>query len=88
MLNDRNYISVIDYNNRNTKDPEKLRYLNKEEMIIYKNRITIEHTFGKIKRDFRRIDTRYDKKLDTYKGFVFLGHILHILHIMDKCNNL
>jgi transposase len=84
MLSERNYIPIIDYNNRKTKNPEKMRYLNNDELNVYKQRIIIEHTFGKIKRNNRRIDTRYEKKLCNYKGFVFMGHILHLLHINEK----
>lgn len=82
MLIDRCYIPIIDYNNRNTKNPEKIKSLSKDELKIYKNRIKIEHTFGKLKSNCRRIDTRYDNKLDTYNGFVFMGNILHILNVM------
>ena len=40
--------------------------------LIYKKRINVEHLFAEIK-NFRRINTRYDKIFSVYKEFIYLG---------------
>lgn len=73
ILEDKGYKnSIIDYNKRNTKDQKKIKKLTREERIIYNMRVRIEQTFMKLKR-YRRVDERYDRKLNTYEGFVKMG---------------
>jgi hypothetical protein len=70
------YISIIDYNIRNTKDPIKLekKKLTKKEKKIYKKRIYIEHT-NLIKKQNRRLLNRFDKSLSSFTSFIFLAII-------------
>lgn len=75
MLRNDNYVPIIDYNNRGTKNPAKIRKLTKKEYKIYQKRITIEHTFGKLKKRFRRIDLRYDGKIKLFETFIYLSLI-------------
>jgi transposase len=71
---------LIRKNKRNIKDKKKLEKLkmNKEQIIIYKKRIKIEHTFCKLKKN-KRINVRYDKKSDMFLGFIFIG-LMDILY--------
>lgn len=75
ILEDDNYVPIIDFNNRNTKDKTKIKKLSKDEFKIYKKRIMIEYTFGKLKKNFRRIDLRYDKCISTFESFVYMALI-------------
>jgi putative transposase len=42
----------------------------------YKRRNVIERFFGKLKRGFRRVATRYEKKAENYLGFAWLAAVL------------
>jgi putative transposase len=42
----------------------------------YKHRNVIERFFGSIKRGFRRVATRYEKKAENYLGFAWLAAVL------------
>ena len=55
----------------------------KYDRQTYKRRNVIERCFCRLK-DFRRISTRYDKRADSFKAFLFLAAsvvIFSILHI-------
>ena len=67
------YIPIIDYNNRNTKDPLKIKKLNKKEKEIYNQRIRVENLFAKIKMHFNRLNLVNEKKIINYEGFLFLA---------------
>ena len=58
-LIEKGFIPIIPYNRRNTKDPEKIKHLTEKEKMIYKQRIRIEQTFMKLKRN-KRINIRYE----------------------------
>jgi len=73
LLKSNKYYPIIAHNKRNTKDPNKLIELTDNEKKIYKKRIKIEHIFGFIKKKFRRIDTRYDRKIATFSSFLFMA---------------
>lgn len=75
LLNNRGYETIIPFNKRNTKDKTKIKKLNTKQLNILKKRVVIEHTFGKLKKQFRRIDTRYDKMTSTYTEFLFFALI-------------
>ena len=68
----KGYIPIIDYNKRNTKDINKLKKLTNKERQIYKKRIKVENSFCRIKQ-FRRLSMIYEKKLDTFISFIYLG---------------
>lgn len=73
---DKSYIPVIDFNKKNTKDPEKLKLktLTSSEKTIYKKRIEVEHLFSKIKQN-RRLSHVYESDKKNFTGFVFLALI-------------
>jgi len=72
-----NMKSVIAPNNRNTRDPRKLRSLTKREERIYKKRLSVEHFFGIIKRRVK-VNCIYEKKIASYNGLLMMlfGSIL------------
>ena len=78
LLRDNNYNPIIPHNKRNTKDLSKLKTLSEKEKRILNNRVIIEHTFGKIKKISRRVDTRYDRLLSTYENFLYMSLIVLI----------
>lgn len=43
------------------------------DKVLYKNRNQIERFFGRIKRSFRRIATRYDKTSRNFMAFINLA---------------
>ena len=74
VLEDLNYEPIIAQNRRNTKDPAKLIKLTAHEETIYKKRLKIENTFSKIKMN-RRLCLRYDSKIESFIGFLYLSFI-------------
>lgn len=78
-----NQLPIIDYNIRNTKDPMKLKkkQFNEEYKKIYKSRFMIEVYNGLIK-SFRRVQTRYDRKIDSFKNSIYFAMIDRILKVM------
>ena len=54
-----------------------------EEKAIYKKRIKIENTFSKIKQ-YRRLDTRYERKTSNYKSFLYFALIKICIDYMNK----
>lgn len=77
-LIEKGYTPIIPYNKRNTKDKSKIKHLNDGQKKVYKIRIRIEQTFMKLKR-YRRVNVRYDRLCNTYKGFVQLALIEMII---------
>jgi len=73
-LEDLNYEPIIAQNRRNTKDPAKLIKLTVHEREIYKERLKVEITFSKIKMN-RRLCLRYDSKIESFIGFLYLSFI-------------
>ena len=59
-------------NRSNTLEPRKY------DKAIYKERKLVERLFAKMKH-FRRVATRYDKKIQCYAGFVSLACIMILL---------
>jgi hypothetical protein len=72
-LKERNYIPLIAFNKRNTKDKNKLKIMTDTDKMIFKKRVKIEYFFGLIKRCYKRIDSRYDKSSSSYKFFLFMA---------------
>jgi transposase len=68
-----NYVPIIPYNKRNTKDINKIKSLTNKEKIILKKRNIIERLFGKLKRSYKRLDNRYDKFIINYESFMYLA---------------
>lgn len=69
---------IIKPNNRKTKDPKKMRYLNKNELKKYKKRIVVEHFFAIIKKH-PKINCVYEKKISSFGGlltFLFASILL------------
>jgi transposase len=73
-LIDLKYIPIIPQNKRNIKDESKIRHLTKGKKQILKKRYKIECMFSKIK-SFRRLSLRYDSKLSSFTGFIYLSLI-------------
>ena len=69
-----NYEPLIHQNKRNIKDPLKIRKLNEYEKKIYKKRLIVENRFSMLKNN-RRIAVRYDSKIESFKGFIYLALI-------------
>ncbi len=70
-LQENKFTSIIDFNNRNTKNKDKIRKFTKKEKKIYKKRITIENTFNKIKH-FKELNFVYAKKVKSFIGYLFI----------------
>jgi hypothetical protein len=77
ILNKNNIYPIIDYNNRNTKDKTKKKYLTKKELKLYTKRIYIEHLFGNYKF-FPKLGQRYEQKIHNYEGLMYLYFIKKI----------
>ena len=78
ILSEKGYKPIIGINNRNTKNPKKIKRLSPKEKIIYKKRIIVENFFAKIKK-YPKLDKIYEKKIDNYFGLLLLGS-LHLLN--------
>jgi transposase len=67
-----NIKSIIPVNLRNTKNNDIIqsKKLSDEESKIYKNRIKVENLFCYLKK-YRRIDQRYDKKIESYYFYLY-----------------
>lgn len=72
-LIDKKFIPIIDYNIRNTKNPDKIKKLTTREKKLYKNRIRVENLFAKIKMRYNRLNIVNEKKIKNYIGFLFLA---------------
>jgi len=72
--------AIIDYNNRNTKDLNKIRKLTNKEEEKYKERNIVEnsHTWKEMK--IPRMGKIYDKKYENYVGINYLAIIDLILN--------
>ena len=77
-LKDLNYIPLILQNKRGIKDKNKLRKFSSDEGKIYSNRMRVENSFCKLKQ-LRRINLRYDCKIENYLGYIYLGIILKFI---------
>jgi transposase len=60
----KGYTVIIDYNKRNTKDPKKVKRLDKKSFKLYKKRIKVEHFFAQLKQ-FGKLSNVTVKKLDN-----------------------
>jgi len=68
------YIPVIEQNKRGIKNEKLIKQFNKREKRIYLKRAKIENVIERIK-SIRRINLRYDKLMETFKGYVYFGII-------------
>ena len=78
-IRDSGYTPLIEQNRplpcfarRSIKDEKKIRRFDKEEYKIYCKRSKVENVICKLKQK-RRINTRYDGLLRTYKSYVYVG---------------
>ncbi len=71
-----NFKHIIAKNKRNNKKPIK-KTNNKK---IFKKRVIIEHLFKRIK-NYRRISNRYDCKINSFNGFLYLALLSIFLSI-------
>jgi transposase len=78
LLKNKGYITIIPHNKRNTKDKNKMKQLTTMEKETLQKRVKVEHAFMKIKR-YRRLNVRYDRKYETYKGFLLMA-LIDIIH--------
>ncbi len=72
-----NYVPLIPQR-KNVKDETKKRLYSLNQRKLFKNRMKIECMFNKMKR-FRRLSFRYDSKLSTFMGFIYLAFIAIII---------
>ena len=68
----KGYTPLIAQNIRNTKDPKKIRIMNRKEKEIYKKRIKIENYHSWIKK-FKKISSLYERNIDNYRGLLLVG---------------
>ena len=79
ILSEKGYIPLIDYNKRNTRDPKKIKKLNKKDKIKYKKRIKVENIFCYLKKN-KRIRLREEKYCKSYLSFIYMGLIKFLLN--------
>jgi hypothetical protein len=73
IKNKYNSILITPQNRRNIKNPLLIRSLTPEYKKMYNNRVKIENFFGTLKRSFKRITERYDKKSYIFESFIFFA---------------
>jgi hypothetical protein len=81
-INESNFGELITpINIRNTKNTDKIncKKISFIDKFLLKNRITVENIICKLKK-YKRINIRYDRKINNYNGFLSLA----ILHILSK----
>lgn len=79
-LNDDNIKPIIKYNKRNCKNEniiEQNRF-DSDTFKLYKTRFIIEKTNGSIK-NIRRVQTRYDRKIEYFKCSLFYAYMTHLI---------
>jgi len=74
---DMTYNPLICQNKRKIKDINKVRKFTCREEEIYKKRINVEHMFCRLKSN-RRLQNRYDSKIESFNGFIYLALIKDI----------
>lgn len=84
ILKNKGYQLLIDFNKRNTKDPSKIKKFSKKQKILYKKRIHIERLFSHLKYSVKRILIRFDKKIETFRLFVFISVIVNLYNVLFK----
>jgi len=73
------YKPIIDYNNRNTKNPLLKKQLTKQEKVIYKKRMIVENTFSWLKMN-KRLLFRVDKFTYIFNNFIFAALVKMIFN--------
>ena len=63
---------IIPFNKRNTKNIDKIRYLNNIDKKIYRKRIKIENLFSWIKKN-KRVSEINEKSIRSYYNFIYLA---------------
>ena len=73
MIENINICPIIAHNKRNTKNISLLKRLSDDEKIKYKKRILIEHVFGRLKKNYKRIRQVSERYLAHFSEFLFLA---------------
>ena len=77
LLSSEGYVYIIPPNIKNTKY-KQIEKLTSKQINIYSKRIKIEHT-NSILKNYRRLNCRYDRNLNTFYGSLWFGLIGIIL---------
>jgi hypothetical protein len=80
IFKNNNITPIIPFNNRNTKNKNKIKKLTQTEKDKYKRRIKIEHIFGNLKI-LNKFGVRYEKYIKNYEGLIYLYFIKKICSI-------
>jgi transposase len=80
FIKDNNMNAIIDYNNRNTQDLNKIKKLKNKEEEKYKERNIIENSHAWKEMKIPRMGKIYDKKYINYVGMNYLAIIDLILN--------
>ena len=78
LMKSKKCIVLIPQNKKNIKDKNKINHFTKNNNELFKERIKIEHMFGKLKK-FRRIGLRYEKKKEMFLNFIYFALILQMI---------
>ena len=78
-LINNHYIPIIPQNKKNIKNENLLISMSNKYKNIFKKRVIIEHTFGHLKKTYRRLNNRYDKISNNYLNFIYLALIEFII---------
>ena len=80
FIKENNMSAIIDYNNRNTKNPKKIKILTEKEESTYKSRNIIENSHAWKEMKIPRMGKIYDKKYENFVGMNYLTIIDIILN--------
>jgi transposase len=73
-LKEMDFDVLIHQNKRNIKDSTKIIKMNYKQKKLYKKRLRVELAINKLKMN-RRLMIRYEKKIESFKGFIYLSLI-------------
>jgi ribosomal protein S16 len=81
LKNELHYKILIKENKRNNKN--KKEKMTESEIEIYKNRLSIERTFNRIKNN-KKIMYRYEKNIINFIGIIYYAYMDIIINIKKK----
>ncbi len=79
FISNNNMNCIIDYNNRNTKNLNKIKKITEKEKELYMKRTIIENSHAWKEMKIPRLGKIYDKKYENYVGTNYLAIIALIL---------
>ena len=79
FISNNNMNCIIDYNNRNTKNLNKIKKITEKEKELYMKRTIIENSHAWKEMKIPRLGKIYDKKYENYVGTNYLSIIDLIL---------